>query len=240
MTATVEHSVRDIVVDDIRAAPVLERFGIDFCCKGNRTLGEACRDLAVDPHEVLTELTNACDRQAGAATSMAEWDVAALIEHIVRQHHGYVKRAIPSISAHLAHLASAHGGMRPELRRIAATFDEVSAEMTQHMAKEEAVLFPYVEEVARSVRRNRAPASPVFGSVEKPIAVMEGEHELAGLAMARIRELSGGYQPPANACATYVLSFRELEEFERDLHVHVHLENNILFPKARTLAASAG
>jgi regulator of cell morphogenesis and NO signaling len=239
MTATVEQTIRDIVVGDIRAAPVLERFGIDFCCKGNRTLGEACRDLAVDPTEVLTELTNACNRQAGATSSIAEWEVETLIEHIIRQHHGYVRRALPSITAHLAHLASAHGGKRPELRRIAATFEEVSAEMMQHMAKEEAVLFPYVEQVARSVRRNQTPPRPVFGSVEEPVAMMEREHEHAGLAMARIRELSGGYQPPAGACATYVLTFRELEEFESDLHVHVHLENNILFPKARTLAASA-
>jgi regulator of cell morphogenesis and NO signaling len=143
---------------------------------------------------------------------------------------------LPGIVAHTRKVAESHGARHSELNQIAAIFAEVADEMTSHMAKEEGILFPHIAKLAVAERLGEpAPPAP-FGSVEKPIAMMEHEHEFAGQAMARIRELSKDYPLPEGACMTYAVCFRELEEFERDLHVHVHLENNVLFPKARGLA----
>ena len=239
MTATLETSVRDIVAEDFRAAAVFERFGIDFCCGGRRTLGEACRDRHVNPLDVLAEVNEACDRQDTTTPRFAKWGPDALVAYIVGHHHGYVRRALPSIVAHTRKVAASHGASRPELKEIAAIFEEVADEMTAHMAKEEQVLFPYIEKLDSAVRLREPVPVAAFSSVEKPIAMMEHEHEHAGLAMARIRELSKNYALPEGACTTYTVCFRELEEFERDLHVHVHLENNVLFPKARALAATS-
>jgi regulator of cell morphogenesis and NO signaling len=237
--ATLDRSVREIVADDFRAAAVFERFGIDFCCGGRRTLAEACRDRKVSPVEVLNEMIAACERQNETVPRFTRWGVDALVAYIVRHHHAYVRRVLPSMVVHARKVAASHGGGHPELWEIAAIFEEVAEEMTAHMMKEEEILFPYIEQLALARRLGEPVPAALFGSVEKPIAMMEHEHEHAGLAMARIRGLSRGYAPPAGACTTYVTCFRELDEFERDLHVHVHLENNVLFPKAHALAAGA-
>jgi Hemerythrin HHE cation binding domain/Cyclic nucleotide-binding domain len=135
-------------------------------------------------------------------------------------------------------VAASHGVNHPELQESAAIFEDVADEMASHMMKEEEALFPYIEKLELAVRRREPAPGALFGSVDKPIAMMELEHEHAGQAMERIREISKNYALPGGACITYATCFRELEEFERDLHVHVHLENNVLFPKARALAAS--
>jgi regulator of cell morphogenesis and NO signaling len=239
MTATLDTSVRDIVAEDFRAAAVFQRFGIDFCCGGRRTLREACDDKTVSALDVLMEVNEACDRKDANVPQFADWPADALIAYIVGHHHGYVKRVLPAIVAHARKVAESHGASEPELNEIAAIFAEVADEMTSHMAKEEGILFPYITKLAVAVRVGEAMPRAPFGSVEKPIAMMEHDHESAGQAMARIRKLSKDYALPEGACTTYTVCFRELEEFERDLHVHVHLENNVLFPKARTLGASA-
>jgi regulator of cell morphogenesis and NO signaling len=238
MSVTPETSVRDIVAEDFRAAAVFERFGIDFCCGGRRPLREACREARVSPLAVLMELTEACGRNDPDARRFADWPPDALIVYIVGHHHAYVRRALPAILAHARKVAGSHGASRPELSQIAAIFEEVAEEMTAHMAKEEGVLFPYINKLAMAARVGEPVPSAAFGSVEKPISMMEHEHEDAGRALARIRELSKDYSVPDGACTTYMTCFRELEEFERDLHLHVHLENNLLFPKARALAVS--
>src|SRR5688572_15715563 len=238
MTATVETSVRDIVAEDFRTAAVLERVGINFCCGARRTLGEACQDRNVSPLDVLAEMHEACERQDAAAPRFAKSGADTLITYIVRHHHAYVRRVLPSIVAHARKVAASHGANRPELIEIAAIFEGVADDMAAHMIKEEQILFPYIEKLELAVRRHEPKPAAPFGSVEKPIAMMEDEHEHAGRAMARIRELSTNYALPSGACTTYTVCFRELEEFERDLHMHVHLENNLLFPKACALAAS--
>lgn len=239
MSVTPETTLRDIVAGDFRAAAVFERFGIDFCCGGRRSLREACRDLRVSPLDVLGEVSQACDRKDAEAPRFGDWLPATLIAYIVGHHHAYVRRALPSIAAHTRKVAEVYGTKHPELKQIATLFDEVAEEMTAHMMKEEAVLFPYIERLANAIHHGEPIPSAPFGSVEKPIAMMEHEHDDAGRAMARIRELSQNYTLPDGACTTYAVCFRELEEFERDLHVHVHLANNVLFPKARALAASS-
>jgi regulator of cell morphogenesis and NO signaling len=239
MTVTPDTHVSDIVADDFRAAAVFERLGIDFCCGGRRSLREACGERHVNLLDVLAEITEACERQSADTPHFADWPPDVLIAYIVSRHHTYVRRVLPAIVAHTCKVAAAHGASRPELSQVEAIFAEVADEMTSHMAKEEGVLFPYINRLAIAGRLGEpVPAAP-FGSVDRPIAMMEDEHENAGRAMARIRELTRNYSLPTGACTTYVTCFRELDEFERDLHVHVHLENNVLFPKARELAASA-
>jgi regulator of cell morphogenesis and NO signaling len=158
----------------------------------------------------------------------------------VSHHHAYVRRELPGITARADRLAASHGPRHPELQRVAQLFKDVAGEMTSHMAKEESVLFPYIAALAEAVRRGAPPPCAPFGSIDNPIRLMEVEHETAGNAMSWIRTLTSDFTPPADACPTWRVCLQELEAFERDLHAHVHLENNILFLKARTLAASGG
>jgi regulator of cell morphogenesis and NO signaling len=239
MTATLDTRVSDIVREDFRAAAVLEHFGIDFCCGGRRTLADACRERRVNPLDVLIEVNQACERADAVTPRFAAWGPDALTAYIVRYHHAYVRRVLPAVVEHSKKVAASHGAGHPELHEIAALVARVADEMFAHMEKEERILFPYIEDLAMAAGQGSRPPRSCFGSVEHPLAVMEHEHDAAGEAMARIRELSNGYTVPQGACTTYAVLFRELEEFEHDLHVHVHLENNVLFPKARALDAAA-
>ncbi len=239
MNATLETTIRDIVAEDFRAAAVFQRHGLDFCCGGARSVLDACRDKGIDAAAVLTDIQNACGSVESRTPRFASWDVPTLIAYIVGNHHEYVRRAIPPLLAHTEKIATVHGERHPELAEIARLFAGVADEMTSHMFKEERLLFPYIQSLHHSVQQNRGvPPSP-FGTVGNPIRMMEAEHESAGNAMARVRELSGGYQPPADACTTYRVSLEELKAFEEDLHAHVHLENNILFPRAIELEGGA-
>ncbi len=236
MTATTDTTVRDIVAADFRAAAVFQRFGIDFCCGGGSTLSDACRQQNVSADDVLQALTSACAMPDARTPRFNSWDVGALISYIVSNHHAYVRQALPAIQAHTRKIAAVHGENHPELREVAGVFDEVAAEMTSHMMKEERVLFPFITALGAAAQQGAPPPSAPFGRVSNPIHMMEQEHESAGAAMARIRELTGGYAPPEDGCTTYRVTLLELEAFESDLHAHVHLENNILFPKAKELA----
>jgi regulator of cell morphogenesis and NO signaling len=239
MVVTPDTTVRDIVVEDYRAAAVFYRHGIDFCCGGARTLADACRERQLDPADVIAALARERSVPGQGLPRHAEWSTETLIAYIVSKHHAYVRSGLPAIAAHLRKIVAAHGGNHPELRVMAEVFEALAGELTTHMAKEEKILFPYISAMADAVGRgDRLPVAP-FGSVDNPIRMMEDEHDRAGSLMARIRDLSAGYAPPADGCTTYRVCFRELAEFERDLHAHVHLENNVLFPKARALAQRA-
>ena len=237
MTATLDASLREIVTEDIRAAAVFERFGIDFCCGGRLTLGEACGERHVNALDVLIQINEACGRQDLTTPRFANWSVDALIAHIVRYHHAYVRRVLPSLVAHIERLATAHGQEHPELFDICEIFEIVADEMTTHMNREEGVLFPWIEELVTAVRAGTPQPAPPFDSGKHPMEMMEHEHQCEAHAMARIRELTGGYTPPADACTSHAVCFRELEAFERDLHLHVHVENNVLYPKVGELLA---
>jgi regulator of cell morphogenesis and NO signaling len=225
-------TVGDIVAADFRTAGVFERFGIDFCCGGRRSVADACRAAAADP-AALAQALQALPPIGGSGDDVARWPLDRLIDHIETKHHTYVRSAISTIGRYLAKLVEVHGARHPELARIAAAFDQLGAELLQHMMKEEYVLFPYVRELAEREGCGRIP-SP-FGSVENPIRMMEREHREAGDELRLIRELTNGYAPPPDGCTTYRVCFAELAEFEADLHRHVHLENNVLFPKALEL-----
>jgi regulator of cell morphogenesis and NO signaling len=228
-------TVGEMVATDFRAAAVFERFGIDFCCGGRRSVAEACQHAAVDPlaiERALTELPVAEDD----GSDVSRWPIDRLIDHIVAAHHAYVRSSLPTIARYLAKLVEVHGVRHAELSRIAASFDQLGGDLLLHMMKEERVLFPYILALARATS---APAPGPFGSVENPIRMMEQEHRAAGDEMRLIRELTNGYAPPADGCTTYRVCFAELAAFERDLHRHVHLENNVLFPKSIDLERGA-
>ena len=238
MTITAQTTVGELVAADFRAAEVLSRFGIDFCCGGKRTLADACGARKLDTDAVLTEVSAACARGTDLAPRFNEWEPQTLVAFIVGNHHTYVRRALPAIAGYIRKLVASHGARHPELLEVEQLWDEISGEMTAHMAKEEQVLFPYIAQLADAVPRGKAVAPPPFGSIDFPIRMMEAEHEAAGTALARIHEITGGYTPPADGCTTYRVCFQELKAFEADLHTHVHLENNVLFPKARVLASA--
>lgn len=237
MHPTPDTTIRDIVSADFRAAAVFQSYGIDFCCKGARAVGVACAEAGIPVERVLEDVAAACGASQAGAPRYGAWDIPMLTTYIVGNHHTYVREAIPTLLAHTAKVARVHGERHPELKEVARIFADVAEEMESHMFKEEQVLFPYLLALARAGMSADLPPAP-FSTIASPIDVMELEHEHAGDAMARIRTLTSGYQPPEDACATYRVCLQELAAFETDLHAHVHLENNILFPKALRLEAS--
>jgi regulator of cell morphogenesis and NO signaling len=239
MNATLDMTIRELVAADYRTAAVFERHGIDFCCHGCQTIAEGCLQAGADGPRVLAELDAVVGSPAGRAPRFNEWELPALVDYIVTTHHDYVREALPQLVTHSRRIAEVHGARHAELARVAALVGEVGEEMTSHMMKEERILFPYITNLARMAESGGpAPVAP-FGTVRNPIRMMEAEHESAGAAMAEIRQLTGGYRMPEDGCATYRVCFEELERFERDLHAHVHLENNILFPRAAALETRA-
>ena len=232
MTATLETPVKDIVTNDFRTAAVFHTHHIDFCCGGAQPLGEACRAAGVDTTALLDELTRVCAEPTSTVPNFAVWTAEELIEYIVTKHHAYVREALPRIAAHTEKIARVHGERHPELIEVNRLFAAVVDDMTSHMWKEEHILFPFIAALAGAEEEGGpAPMAP-FGPVENPIRMMELEHETAGGALDRIRELTQDYREPADACTTYAITLKELEAFEQDLHAHVHLENNVLFPRA--------
>ena len=234
MHFTGETTVGQIVAEDFRTAAVFHEFGIDFCCGGGKTLAEACQARDADPDAVMSALARSCS-VPGIAPRFQEWSLDTLIGYIVGTHHAFVRQAIPSLLAHTGKIAKVHGGRHPELLDVARVTRLVADEMMSHMIKEEQILFPYIAAAGEAVESGQTLPRAPFASIDSPLALMEAEHETAGAAMAEIRALTNGYVPPDDACTTYRVALLELEAFERDLHTHVHLENNILFPKARRL-----
>jgi regulator of cell morphogenesis and NO signaling len=236
MQVTAETTVGEIVARDFRTAAVFHAFGIDYCCGGSRTVAGACVERNIDTNVVMSAVERVCELP-GSSLRFNEWEPETLVGFIVGNHHAYVRRALPSLMAHTRRIAAVHGENHPQLDEVARLADDVANEMISHMAKEERVLFPYIVALADAVRHGKpAPRAP-FGPIDNPIRMMEHEHKAAGAAMARIRELTQGYNVPEDGCSTYRACMHELDAFERDLHAHVHLENNILFPRARALAA---
>ena len=221
----------DIVALDYRAAGIFEHFGIDFCCGGRRFLAEACAVAAADP-EAVGQALDGLPAYLALDEDVRDWPLGRLVDHIVSTHHQYVRAALPAAARDLATSIAAQGERHPELRRVAALVDELTRELFQHMTKEEQVLFPYVRGLDADGDADVARPCP-FGTVDNPIRMMEREHVEAGQVMRTVRDLTSGYRPPSDASPVYAAALRTLEAFERDLHLHIHLENNILFPRAK-------
>lgn len=225
-------TIGTIVADDYRTASVFSQRGIDFCCKGNRTIDEVCTKKGIDKFLLLEELERATLNNNNQNIDFKSWELDLLIDYIEKKHHRYVEEKIPQLLSFLIKLEQVHGEKHPELFEIKKLFKRSADELTQHMKKEELILFPFVKKMVEANRNNQAISNPGFGSVTNPIAMMMEEHENEGARFEKIVELSNNYTPPAEACNTYKVTFQMLQEFEADLHTHIHLENNILFPSA--------
>jgi len=236
VNSLVEKTLAEIVTDDIRTAIVFEEFGLDFCCKGKRSLSEACSDKNVDVLQIVNELTN-LSHNGNGKENPDDWQLDFLVDYIVNNHHQYVRRMIPVISLHSDKVASVHGKNHPETLQIADLFLAVRDELEGHMMKEERILFPQIKQMVLNQKENSQFYPPPFGTIQNPIRMMEYEHTSAGDALSKIRELSNNYAHPEDACNTFKALYSELKEFEEDLHKHIHLENNILFPKSIELEA---
>lgn len=222
------------VTDNHRTASVFERYHLDFCCKGKRSLENACADQNISVDELLHELENA------ASTNLSNFPFDKLplsqrAEYIVSNHHAYVNKESPQLLAYAEKVASKHGQHHPELNKILMAVSAIKEEMEQHMHKEEVVLFPRIKELEKFSKEEHRDGKLNVSYLQAPITLMEQEHDHAGLLLEEIRQLSGNYTAPADACTTYKLLFAALQAFEKDLHQHVHLEHNILFPKAINL-----
>ena len=225
----------DIASRDYRAMAIFDRYGLDYCCGGGRSLREGCQQKGVDVESIISEIV-ALTPEGGATQ---ELNPAALVDHIVAHHHTYIRMMAPLIRQHLAKVVIRHGSRHPELSAIAAQFETLADELRLHMSKEEQVLFPYILSLSLAVDHDAPPPPDMFGTIQHPIRMMEIEHQEAGDGMAALRALSHGYSAPDDACNTYRLVLQELDAFEKDLHRHVHLENNVLFPQAVELEEKA-
>ena len=230
-------TIKEIVTMNFQTAAVFEKHSLDFCCRGGKTVEEACREKGLSPEAVYSELTQLSPSASAETSRFATWPTDFLIDYIIVNHHAYVSRMIPVLMAHTQKVASVHGENHPETVKIAQLFQGVAADLTQHMQKEELMLFPYIKHLLDTVRTNGLLRKPPFGSAQNPIRMMMQEHQKVGDELYEIRALSNSYIPPADACTTFRVSYKELQDFERDLHQHVHLENNILFPMAVELEA---
>ncbi|WP_417557493.1 iron-sulfur cluster repair di-iron protein [Mesoflavibacter zeaxanthinifaciens] len=223
------------VADDFRTAAIFSKYKIDFCCNGNRTVAEACKKKDINEAKIIEELNNVLKAKTTQSIDYNSWPLDLLVEYIEKKHHRYVEEKIPVLLQFLNKLCRVHGTRHPELFKINELFTASAGELASHMKKEELILFPFVKRMVNAKLKNEAIQSPQFGTVENPIAMMKEEHDNEGQRFRDIAELTDNYNPPADACNTYKVTFAMLEEFEKDLHLHIHLENNILFPKAIAL-----
>ena len=221
--------IGDIVTQDFRAAEVFKKAGIDFCCGGSQSLEAACRDKKLDVAEIESELEKLENSEPGSSHKFNEWKLDFLCDYIVNTHHQTVMKLLPELTFYTQKIAEVHGDNHPELPEIANLFAQVDTELRQHLCNEEEVLFPAIREVLKT---NSAESK---ATIISEITRMTGEHEFAGGAMDKINELSHSYAVPDDGCNTYRVAYKLLEQFEDDLHIHVHLENNILYPKAMKL-----
>ncbi len=219
-------SIGEIVALDHRAASVFREAGIDFCCGGKKSIDQACTEKNIDPLEIRNKLKDLETFPNTSTHNFNEWDLVFLSDYIVNAHHKYVRKALPEILFYTQKIADVHGHNHSELNEVADLFSQISRELLQHMENEEKVLFPAIKEFQNS---GSAEAKEIIAD---EISRLSGEHEFAGGAMDKINEITGGYAVPQDGCNSYRLAFKLLNEFEDDLHIHVHLENNILFPKA--------
>lgn len=225
-------TVRDIALEQPASIRVFESFGIDYCCGGRKPLAQACQERSLDVETVLAAIESAAH---GANPTSEEWTSASLESlcgHIVGTHHAYVRREIPRLWQLAQKVVARHGDTRPELVRIQQLIRGAGEDLILHLGKEEQILFPAIANMERNLASCGPRSLGCFGSVRNPIQVMMAEHDAAGEALAQIRQLSQDFTPPEGACPTYRGFYQGLLEFEQDLHRHVHLENNVLFPRA--------
>ncbi|HTN21218.1 MAG TPA: iron-sulfur cluster repair di-iron protein [Pelobium sp.] len=229
-----EETIGEMVTKDFRKAQVFKKFGIDFCCGGKKTLKEVCDKKGIDAEEVEKELSS-FNEEENTYFDFDKWDLDFLADYIINTHHKYVKESLPFMTELATKVARVHGDHHPELLEVARIFNALAQDFGLHLMKEENILFPYIKEMAIAKKEGKTMATSPFGNVNNPTQMMETEHEQAGEDMQAIRQLTNNFELPQGACNSYQILFKKLAEFENDLFNHVHLENNILFPKAIAL-----
>lgn len=222
----------EIATKDLRKAEIFKKYGLDFCCGGKKTVREACAEKGIDATKVEEELQSADKNPVMRPLPYNDWSLDFLADYIVNTHHSYVRKTIPELRMYAAKVARVHGAQHPELLTIHQLVEAICAELAEHMVKEEEVLFPFVKTLVSAKKLGEPKPKAGFGSVNNPVSMMEHEHEVVGKSLEQARMFSRNYAVPADACASYKLFFKMMEEFESDLFTHIHLENNILFPKA--------
>ena len=222
-------TVGEIVTNDIRTSAAFKKAGIDFCCGGKQSLTEACKEKGIDVSKLENEILKISEEPINEFMNFKNWDPVFLSDYIVNTHHKFVVKNLPDLVFYTQKIANVHGDNHPELNEVADLFAKVNDELLQHLKNEEEVLFPAIKDAVQS---NSVLAKK---TIKSEIERMMGEHEFAGGAMDHINVITNGYQVPADGCNTYRVAFDLLDKFEDDLHTHVHLENNILYPKALEL-----
>lgn len=226
-----EKKIADIVASNIKTADVFKKHGIDFCCGGGISIEKACEKRNVDLDSLLKEL-NDIDSIVLPSQNFNKWEIDFLIDYIINTHHAYVLEAFELLDAYSQKVAKVHGEHHPAVIEIERLYSLVKSDLLMHMQKEEQILFPYIKQMIKARKENMPLPHAHFGSITNPINMMEEEHENAGDVFKEIANLTLNYTPPEWACNTFKALYAKLDEFEQDLHIHVHLENNILFPKA--------
>ena len=224
-----ELSLGEIVANDFRAASIFSNAGIDFCCGGKKTLQQACEEKSLNPENFEKELLELQNEPLAVSQNFNSWNLAFLADYIVNTHHQYVVKTLPQLVFYTQKIADVHGDHHPELIEVAYLFSQVNTELLQHLKKEEEVLFPAITAALKS------DSTEARQTIASEISRMSGEHEFAGGAIDHISDLTNNYKVPEDACNTYLVTLKLLKQFEDDLHIHVHLENNILYPKALQL-----
>ncbi len=228
-------TVRELALEIPSATRIFEQLGIDYCCGGLRPLAEACGPAGVSLEQVMEKLEAG---QPSNAAGQVNWQGVApslLIDHITTTHHAYLKQELPRLEKLTAKVVSVHGEKHPELLQIREIYLALDQELSAHLVKEEQILFPFIVALERGQSTQSC-----FGSVANPIRMMEFEHDNAGEALRQLRRLSHDYTAPEDACISYQTLYQALKALEADLHQHIHLENNILFPRAIALEAANG
>lgn len=234
-----EKAVGEIVKENFKAADVFSKHGIDFCCGGKIGLEQACSESGSDINTVVLEL-NELENKVGAGNfDFDSWELSFLIDFIINTHHNYIRKAVPEILPLAQKVAEVHGEIHPEVIKINELFNALAEELLSHMEKEEQILFPIIKKMTDPTTSQEEIDNFHCGSVDGPISVMEAEHDNAGDILKEISNLSSDYTLPEGACNTFRVLYGKLNEFENDLHRHIHLENNILFPKSLQLEVKA-
>lgn len=237
MDITAKSNVGEVVRFNFRTASVFQANNIDYCCGGNKSIAEACKESGTDSGKLIAELRSTAESSDPDTEYINSLSLSELSDYIIRRHHSYVRNKIPFLKGGLDRICEVHGSAHPELFRIRELFNESAGDLTAHLQKEEIVLFPYIQQMEASIRTGSQPGKPRFGSVANPVEMMMADHETEGQRFDTIASISNKYALPGDACNTYRATINGLKDFEADLHRHIHLENNILFPKAVEMEA---
>mgnify|MGYP000597305407 CR=1 FL=1 len=239
MTVSTTNTVRDLAIGIPGATRIFEQLGIDYCCGGNRTLADACDRFQIPIDRVVSELEFATQAKESAASNWQTESLTDLSAHIVDTHHVFTKQELTRLEKLMDKVCSRHGGNHPELDSLREIFSQLKQDLIPHMLREEQVLFPYIARMEEAVADAKEIPPPFFGTVQNPVRMMAMEHDTAGDLLRELRQISNGYTPPPDACISYQTLYQGLAELEADLHQHIHLENNILFPRAIEIEAAS-